>query len=313
MAGEIFCGAAERVNEHGIKIKDNRAERSSSSASICALLGGRPARACRLDHSVKMFVMGSSGQIGDAPGGAGELKLDLVWPDNGTPETTPMTGVDCTCCDDVTQSALPKPLVRDTRWHRAAQWARWLSWGSLSWMLIEGVVGLWQGVIVGSTALTGWALGSGVEGLASLIVIWRFTGSRTMSETAERRAQRAVAVSFWLLAPYIAAESIYHLVAERHAATSMIGIVLTAVSLLAMPILGRAKHELAARLGSEATAGEGTQNYLCAVQAAAVLIGLAVTAAWPPGWWLDPLIGLAIATAAVWEGFQSWRGEDCAC
>jgi divalent metal cation (Fe/Co/Zn/Cd) transporter len=180
-------------------------------------------------------------------------------------------------------------------------------------MLTEGVVGLWQGMTAGSIALTGWALGSAVEGLASLIVIWRFTGSRTMSETAERRAQRGVAVSFWLLAPYIGAESIFHLLAERRAATTVIGIVLTAVSLLAMPILGRFKHHLAARLGSAATAGEGTQNYLCAVQAAAVLIGLAVTAAWPPGWWLDPLIGLAIAAVAVWEGIQSWRGEDCVC
>jgi hypothetical protein len=47
-------------------------------------------------------------------------------------------------------------------------------------MLTEGVVGLWQGLIVGSISLTGWALGSAVEGLASVIVIWRFTGSRTL-------------------------------------------------------------------------------------------------------------------------------------
>jgi hypothetical protein len=39
---------------------------------------------------------------------------------------------------------------------------------------------------------------------------------------------------------------------------------LTAVALLAMPLLGRAKHKLVARLGSAATAREGTQNYLCA-------------------------------------------------
>jgi divalent metal cation (Fe/Co/Zn/Cd) transporter len=91
----------------------------------------------------------------------------------------------------------------------------------------------------------------------------------------------------------------------------VIGIVLTAVALLAMPILGRAKHRLGTRLGSSATAGEGTRNYLCAVQAAAVLTGLAITASWPAGWWLDPVIGLGIAAAAVWEGNQSWRGDDC--
>ena len=46
-----------------------------------------------------------------------------------------------------------------------------------------------------------WAPGSGIEALASVIVVWRFTGSRMVSETSERRAQRAVAVSFWLLDP----------------------------------------------------------------------------------------------------------------
>jgi divalent metal cation (Fe/Co/Zn/Cd) transporter len=178
-------------------------------------------------------------------------------------------------------------------------------------MLTEGVIGLWQGLVVGSVALTGWALGSGVEGLASVIVIWRFTGSRTLSGTAERRAQRGVAVSFWLLAPYVAAESIHHLVAGQRTESTVIGIVLTAIALVAMPLLGRAKHKLGAELGSDATAGEGTQNYLCAAQAAAVLTGLTVTAGWPGGWWIDPVIGLGIAAAAVWEGIRSWRGDDC--
>jgi divalent metal cation (Fe/Co/Zn/Cd) transporter len=178
-------------------------------------------------------------------------------------------------------------------------------------MSAEGGIGLWQGITAGSVALTGWALGSAVEGLASVIVVWRFTGSRTLSETAERRAQRLVAVSFWLLAPYIAAESVRDLIIGRHPEATAIGMALTAVALLAMPLLGRAKHKLAAQLGSAATAGEGTQNYLCAAQAAAVLLALAVTAAWPAAWWLDPAIGLGIAAVAVREGIESWRGDGC--
>jgi divalent metal cation (Fe/Co/Zn/Cd) transporter len=215
-----------------------------------------------------------------------------------------------TCRD---ASALPTPVLRDAGWLRAARWARLLAWISLAWMVTEGAVGLWQGLAVGSIALTGWALGSAVEGLASVIVVWRFTGSRTLSEDAERRAQRGVAISFWLIAPYIAAESIRDLLGEHRAETTVIGIVLTAVALLEMPLLGYTKHKLGARLGSAATTGEGTQNYLCAAQAAAVLMGLAVTASWPGGWWLDPVIGLGVAAAAVWQGVQSWRGDDCGC
>jgi divalent metal cation (Fe/Co/Zn/Cd) transporter len=218
---------------------------------------------------------------------------------------------DCRCPAGPCAACGTEPEPADAGWQRAARAARWLAWVSLVWMGTEGAVGLWQGLAAGSAALTGWAMGSAVEGLASLIVIWRFTGTRTWSQTAERRAQCAVAVSFWLLAPYIAAESGWELASGHHPEATTIGIVLTAVSVVMMPVLGRAKHWLGGRLGSAATAGEGTQNYLCAAQAAAVLGGLAVTAAWAGGWWADPVIGLLIAAAAVWEGIQSWRGDDC--
>jgi divalent metal cation (Fe/Co/Zn/Cd) transporter len=199
----------------------------------------------------------------------------------------------------------------DAGWLRTAGLARWLAWASVAWMSAEGAIGLWQGLVSGSIALTGWALSSAVEGLASVIVIWRFTGTRARSEAAERTAQRGVAVSFWLLVPYVAAESARDLAAGHHAAASVTGIVLTAVALVVMPLLGRAKHRIGLRLGSAATVGEGTQNYLCAGQAAAVLAGLVITAAWPVGWWADPVIGLAIAAVAVREGIRSWRGDDC--
>lgn len=42
---------------------------------------------------------------------------------------------------------------------------------SLVWMCAEGAIGLWQGYAARSIALTGWALGSAVEGLASVIVV----------------------------------------------------------------------------------------------------------------------------------------------
>jgi divalent metal cation (Fe/Co/Zn/Cd) transporter len=207
----------------------------------------------------------------------------------------------------------PAPPVRDARWRRSAGWARRLAWISLAVVLTEGVVGLWQGLAVGSIALTGWALGGVAEALASAMVVWRFSGTRTLSATAEHRAQRGVALSFWLTAPYIAAESLRDLLDGHHARVSVIGIWLTAIGLMLMPLLGWANHKLGAALGSEATAGEGTQNYLCALQAAGVLTGLALTATWSGGWWVDPAIGLGIACLAVTEGIRAWRGQQCCC
>jgi divalent metal cation (Fe/Co/Zn/Cd) transporter len=200
--------------------------------------------------------------------------------------------------------------VRDAAWQRAAQHAVMLSWISLAWMTVEGVAGLIAGIAAGSIALIGWASSSAVEGLASVIVIWRFTGSRALSETAEHRAQRAVAVSFWLLAPYVAVEAVHKLVASDHPETSVLGIVLTALSLALMPALGIAKQRLGRRLGSGATAGEGMQNLLCAYLAGAVLLGLVLNS-WLGWWWADPVMALLVAAVAVHEGVESWRGEDC--
>lgn len=219
------------------------------------------------------------------------------------------------CADGCGSAAAEVATTRrpHAQWVRAARWARRLAWVSLLWMCAEGALGLWQGFIAGSVSLIGWALGSAVEGLASAIVVWRFSGSRTLSDTAERRAQRGVAISFWLIAPYIAFESVRNLLSGARPETTVIGMVLTAVALVLMPLLGWAKRTLARRLDSRATAGEGTQNYLCAAQSAAVLLTLAVIAVWPGGWWLDPVVGLAIAGVAVREGVEAWRGEDCGC
>lgn len=185
-----------------------------------------------------------------------------------------------------------------------------LSWISLIWMSAEGVLGLGAGITAGSIALTGWALGSIIEGTASVIVIWRFTGTRTHSDTAEHRAQLAVAISFFLLGPYITAEAVRDLLTSQRPATSALGIIVTAISLLGMPALGVAKRRYGNDLHSAATSGEGTQNLICAAQAGAVLIGLALNAIVHAAW-IDPAIALLLAGWAVREGVLALRGQDC--
>jgi hypothetical protein len=138
-------------------------------------------------------------------------------------------------------------------------------------------------LIAGSVAPLGFGLDSGIEAMASIIAIWRFTGTRLASPTSERRAQQLVAISFFLLAPYIAAEASHALAAGDRAETSVAGLVLTAGTAIFEPPLGVAKRRIGARLGSPAKAGEGTQNPLCAYLAMAVFAGLAATRSGVPG------------------------------
>jgi divalent metal cation (Fe/Co/Zn/Cd) transporter len=195
-------------------------------------------------------------------------------------------------------------------WQRQARRVRMLSWLSLAYMSAEGAVAIIAAVAAGSVALLGFGLDSVIEGLASVIIIWRFTGTRTLSENAEHIAQKAVAVTFFLLAPYIAAEAIHTLASGERPSTSWLGIGLSITSLLVMPVLGVAKQHLGGQLDSHATSGEGAQNLLCAYLAAAVLAGLLANTLFGL-WWLDPAVGLVIAALAIREGREAWHGDTC--
>jgi divalent metal cation (Fe/Co/Zn/Cd) transporter len=215
-------------------------------------------------------------------------------------------------------SPRPLPLVdvrpaprHDAGWLRAARQARWLAWASLLWMTLEGVGGVVAGVQANSISVLTWAASSAVEGLASGIVIWRFTGHRTLSEDSERRAQRWVAASFFLLAPYFLYEAAHRLITGAQAEATALAVALTASSVILMPLLGWAKLRLGRRLDSGATSGEGVQNLLCAGQALAALVALVGASAGLAV--LDPLAALLIAGIAAKEGVELWRGEACDC
>lgn len=204
----------------------------------------------------------------------------------------------------------PAPRLSDAERLRLAARVRLLSWASLAYMAMEGGVALLAGVLAGSIALVGFGLDSVIEGFASLVIVWRFTGRRTFSDAAETRAQKLVAIQFFVLAPYVGVESVRALVDGARPDVSWVGIALSAGSVIAMPYLAIAKQRLADRLGSAATKGEGRQNMLCAYLAGALLLGLLGNALFG-AWWLDPVVGLIIAGLAVKEGREAWRGEGC--
>ena len=185
-----------------------------------------------------------------------------------------------------------------------------LSWLSLGWMTLEGVIGVTAGIAANSIALIGYGIDSTIAGVGSLVIIWRFTGQRVRSDAAERRAQKVVAVTFFLLAPYISVEAVRRLSAGSEAEGSWVGVGLAAVSIVLMPYFGYAKKRIGNRLQSSATTGEGIQNLLCAYLSLAILVGLGANAIFGL-WWADPLVAIGVAVAAVSGGIRTWRGEIC--
>lgn len=185
-----------------------------------------------------------------------------------------------------------------------------LSWLSLVWMTAEGIIGVSAGIAANSIALIGYGIDSTIAGIGSLVIIWRFTGARAHADAAERRAQQIVAISFFLLAPYIAVEAVRRLLTGNEAEGTWVGVGLAAVSVVLMPYFGHAKKRLGTRLRSSATAGEGIQNLLCGYLSLTILIGLGANAV-VGLWWADPLVACIVALAAINGGVRTWRGETC--
>jgi divalent metal cation (Fe/Co/Zn/Cd) transporter len=204
-----------------------------------------------------------------------------------------------------------RPAVRPAERLRLERRARRLAWWGNAWHVVELAVAIGAGVAAGSVALVAFGLDSLIEVVAGTVVLWRFTGRRLEAHDAEQRAQRAIAVSFFALAAYVALASVRELAAGDHPGVSWVGIGLALVTAPAMPLLAREKGRVGRALGSRAAEREGRQNQLCAYLAIALLAGLGANAVlgW---WWADPLAALAIAAVAVREGVESWRGEGCA-
>jgi divalent metal cation (Fe/Co/Zn/Cd) transporter len=139
----------------------------------------------------------------------------------------------------------PERAVDRETYRRLATRVKVLSWASLAYMTLEGTIAILAGVLAGSVALIGFGIDSAIEGFASAIIVWRFTGTRMFSEQAEQRAQKLVAIQFFILAPYVGFESIQALVEGERPDVSWPGIALSASSVVVMPYLGVAKQRIA--------------------------------------------------------------------
>ncbi|MDQ4125242.1 MAG: cation transporter [Actinomycetota bacterium] len=186
---------------------------------------------------------------------------------------------------------------------------------SLSYNVLEAVVGVAAGIAAGSVALVGFGLDAVVESASASVLIWRLgterRGRRT-AEEAERKAIRLVAAAFGVLALYVGSRAILDLVAQTRPEESTVGIVLAVLSLIVMPVLARAKHRAARELDSRSLEGDSAQTMLCTYMSAVLLFGLATNALWG-WWWADPVAGLVIAVLAAREARELWVTEDVCC
>ena len=186
---------------------------------------------------------------------------------------------------------------------------RRLEYLTIGWNLLEGVVAVGAGLVAGSTALVGFGFDSFVESLSGGALLWRLRSDED-SERREQIALRLVGASFLILAAYVAFDAGKSLILREPPEASYVGITLSALSLVVMPLLARAKRRVAAGLNSRAMQADSRQTDICAYLSAILLGGLLLNAlfGW---WWADPVAALVMVPIIAKEGVEALRGETC--
>jgi divalent metal cation (Fe/Co/Zn/Cd) transporter len=188
-----------------------------------------------------------------------------------------------------------------------------LAAATIVWNTAEAVIAISAGLGAGSLALVAFGFDSTIEVLSASVVVWQFQGELRggYDEEREHRALRLIALTFFVLAAYVAFEAVRDLFfVDDHADESTVGIILAAVSLVVMPLLALAKRRTASELGSPTLRADSIETLLCTWLSAALLGGL-IANAWFGWWWADPVAGIVIAWLALREGLEAWRNDDC--
>lgn len=188
---------------------------------------------------------------------------------------------------------------------------------TIGWNLIEGGIAVAAALAAGSVALLGFGIDSFVESFSGGILLWRLRAERRdMSareiERLDHRARRWVAASLFLLAAWVAFDAARSLWERERPEASVVGMVLTTVSIFLMLWLGRAKRRAAAALGSRALEADAFQTTACWWLSIITLSGIGLNAAFG-WWWADPVAALGMVPLIVHEGREAWRGEECGC
>ncbi len=188
-----------------------------------------------------------------------------------------------------------------------------LVWIGEVWNVLEAGVALWSGIAAGSVALVAFGLDSLIELFAGGVLLWHLSRERqgqAHEEAAEKKAQRLVGITFFLLSAYIAFQAVATLLGLfNEPRESIVGIVLVIASALVMTAIFFPKLRLSKKLGSPALRGEAIESLVCDLQDLTLLVGLGANALWG-WWWADPVAALALIPFLIKEGWEGVKGEN---
>lgn len=187
--------------------------------------------------------------------------------------------------------------------------ARRVEYLTISWNVFEALGAVITGLIAGSVSLLGFGFDSCIELASGLVLLWRLTDG-VDAERRERIALKIVGACFIALALFVVADALHKLFTREAARETIFGIVVAAASLIAMPLLARAKRHVARELGSAAMHADSRQTDFCAYLAAVTLAGLLLNSLFH-WWWADPVAAIIMVPLILREAIEALRGKTC--
>ncbi len=183
----------------------------------------------------------------------------------------------------------------------------WLQGVTLGWMTLECAGALFASAQAHSVALLAFGSDSLIELLSAAVVLVQFLPRFPLKKAY---AERCAAILLYVLAGVVAVIA----VAARRTPkeTSFLGMAITALALVVMPVLARLKRRQARELDNRALAADAVQSAACAYLAAVTLAGLAAFALWRIAW-IDTAAALAAMPILIVEARRTWKGEGCGC
>jgi divalent metal cation (Fe/Co/Zn/Cd) transporter len=189
-----------------------------------------------------------------------------------------------------------------------------LEWFTLAWMTIEGGLSIWAGVMAHSVSVTAFGLDSIVELISAGVLMWRLQGelrhALAFDDEIEHRAHKIGGALLFVLAAYVviaAGEGLYH---HRGQEFSLLGAAVSAIAVVVMYPLARAKRTAADGLSSRALRADAAESLACGYLSVAVLAGM-VAQLLLRAWWIDGVVSLGIVYFLIKEGLEAYGGADC--
>lgn len=202
---------------------------------------------------------------------------------------------------------------------RLLKTAYWLSMITIVYNLAEGVVSTYFGLEDDTLALFGFGIDSFVEVLSGIGIahmVYRMQRQPVEgSDTFERQALRLTGLSFYLLAGGIAITSLLTIYTGNQPETTVVGIIVSLISIFTMYFLMRKKLEVGGALGSQPIISDANCTKTCLYLSLLVLVSSVLYEVFAIPY-VDAIGALGIAWFAFSEGreaFDKAKGRSCGC